>query len=64
MRVGYRRVSTAEQNLDRQDLGAVEKIFEEKVSASTTKRDALVEADRVLPLGVVGRFEHDGRRGG
>jgi DNA invertase Pin-like site-specific DNA recombinase len=43
MRVGYRRVSTAEQNLDRQDLGAVEKIFEEKVSASTAKRDALVE---------------------
>ena len=43
MKVGYRRVSTAEQNLDRQDLGAVEKIFEEKVSASTAKRDALVE---------------------
>ena len=43
MRIGYRRVSTAEQNLDRQDLGAVEKIFEEKVSASTVKRDALVE---------------------
>ena len=43
MKVGYRRVSTAEQNLDRQDLGTVEKVFEEKVSASTAKRDALVE---------------------
>ena len=43
MKVGYRRVSTAEGNLDRQDLGTVEKVFEEKVSASTAKRDALVE---------------------
>ena len=43
MKVGYLRVSTAQQNFDRQDLGAVEKVFEEKVSASTTKRDALVE---------------------
>ena len=43
MKVGYLRVSTALQNFDRQDLGAVEKVFEEKVSASTAKRDALVE---------------------
>ena len=27
MKVGYRRVSTTEQNFDRQELGEVEKIF-------------------------------------
>ena len=43
MRVGYRRVSTTEQNFDRQDLGAVEKMFEEKVSGKNTDRQALQE---------------------
>ena len=43
MRVGYRRVSTAEQNFDRQELGEVEKVFEEKVSGKNTDRDALQE---------------------
>ena len=33
MRIGYRRVSSAEQNLDRQELTECEKVFEEKVSA-------------------------------
>lgn len=33
MRIGYRRVSSQEQNLDRQQLEACEKVFEEKVSA-------------------------------
>lgn len=33
MRIGYRRVSSQDQNLDRQDLGACEKVFEEKASA-------------------------------
>jgi DNA invertase Pin-like site-specific DNA recombinase len=33
MRIGYRRVSTEEQNLDRQELPGCEKLFEEKASA-------------------------------
>ena len=33
MRIGYRRVSTEEQNLDRQELPDCEKVFEEKASA-------------------------------
>ena len=37
MKIGYRRVSTVEQNLDRQDLGNIDKIFEEKLSAATAK---------------------------
>ena len=43
MRVGYRRVSTTEQNLDRQELTNVEKVFEEKVSGKDTNRAALNE---------------------
>lgn len=43
MKVGYRRVSSLEQNLDRQELGAVERVFEEKVSAKTKDRAALTE---------------------
>ena len=40
--VGYRRVSSIDQSLDRQDLGAVEKVFEEKLSgASASDRPAL-----------------------
>lgn len=42
--VGYRRVSTIDQTLDRQDLGEVEKVFEEKLSAaSASDRPALQE---------------------
>ena len=42
--VGYRRVSTLDQTLDRQDLGEIEKVFEEKVSgASASDRPALQE---------------------
>lgn len=37
LRIGYRRVSTIDQNLDRQDLGAVDKVFEEKLSGATAK---------------------------
>lgn len=33
MRIGYRRVSSEDQNLDRQDLSGCEKVFEEKASA-------------------------------
>jgi DNA invertase Pin-like site-specific DNA recombinase len=43
MKVGYRRVSTMDQNLDRQDLGVVDRIFEEKVSGKNTDRAALQE---------------------
>ena len=39
MRVGYRRVSTAEQNFDRQELGDVEKVFEEKISGKNADRE-------------------------
>lgn len=40
--VGYRRVSTIDQSLERQDLGEVEKVFEEKLSgASASDRPAL-----------------------
>jgi hypothetical protein len=35
--VGYRRVSTTDQNFDRQDLGPVDKLFEEKLSGKTAK---------------------------
>ena len=43
MRVGYRRVSTIEQNLDRQDLGDVERVFEDKASGKDTDRTELQE---------------------
>ena len=43
MRVGYRRVSTVEQNLDRQDLGIVERVFEDKASGKDTDRTELLE---------------------
>lgn len=35
--VGYRRVSTLDQSLDRQEIGEVDKLFEEKVSGATAK---------------------------
>lgn len=37
MKIGYRRVSSVDQNLDRQDLGDIDKLFEEKLSAATAK---------------------------
>ncbi len=43
MKVGYRRVSTIDQNLDRQELGSVDRVFEEKVSGKNTDRAALQE---------------------
>jgi DNA invertase Pin-like site-specific DNA recombinase len=43
MKIGYRRVSSVDQNLDRQDLGTVDKVFEEKLSgASSHNRPALL----------------------
>lgn len=41
--VGYRRVSTFDQSLDRQDLQGCDRIFEEKVSGSTRERPQLSE---------------------
>ena len=41
MKVGYRRVSTLEQSLDRQDLGKCHRVFEEKESGGSANRPAL-----------------------
>lgn len=35
--IGYRRVSSESQNLDRQELGNVDKVFEEKLSGKSAK---------------------------
>ena len=43
MRVGYKRVSSVEQNLARQDLGDVERIFEDKTSGKDADREQLQE---------------------
>jgi DNA invertase Pin-like site-specific DNA recombinase len=43
LKVGYRRVSTIDQNLDRQELGNVDRVFEEKISGKNTDRAALQE---------------------
>lgn len=44
MKIGYRRVSTHEQNLDRQDLGQLDKVFEEKISGSSAKQRPELQA--------------------
>lgn len=44
MKIGYRRVSTHEQNLDRQDLGQLDKVFEEKTSGSSAKQRPELQA--------------------
>ena len=41
MKVGYRRVSSVDQSLARQDLGDCERVFEEKLSGSSANRPAL-----------------------
>ncbi|WP_083599439.1 recombinase family protein [Shimia gijangensis] len=41
--IGYRRVSTYDQKLDRQDLGDIDQLFEEKESGSDRTRPALRE---------------------
>lgn len=40
-KVGYKRVSSTEQNLDRQTLEGCDKVFEEKVSGASKERKAL-----------------------
>lgn len=42
-RIGYQRVSTEEQNLARQDLGSVDRLFSDKASGGTKERPALQE---------------------
>lgn len=44
MKIGYRRVSTHEQNLDRQDLGQLDKVFEEKISGASAKQRPELQA--------------------
>jgi DNA invertase Pin-like site-specific DNA recombinase len=41
--VGYRRVSSADQRLDRQDLGDVDKMFEDHASGKDRDRPGLAE---------------------
>ena len=41
MKVGYRMVSTLDQNLDRQDMSDVERVFEDKASGKDTDRVVL-----------------------
>lgn len=43
MRVSYTRVSTVDQNTDRQAIEGVERTFEDKASGGTTDRPALKE---------------------
>ena len=43
MRIGYTRVSTTEQNTDRQELPDIEKMFVDKASGGSTDRPALQE---------------------
>ena len=43
MRIGYRRISTADQKFDRQELGEVGRLFEEQASGSKKDRPALDE---------------------
>lgn len=44
MKIGYRRVSSLDQNLDRQDLGHLDKVFEEKLSGSAAKHRPELQA--------------------
>lgn len=43
MRVKYRPVSRMEQNLDRQDLGVVEPVLQDKASGKDADRTELIE---------------------
>lgn len=40
-KIGYRRVSSAEQNLERQEIDYCDRVFEEKLSGSSLNRPAL-----------------------
>lgn len=42
--IGYKRVSSEGQNLDRQDLGELDKVFEEKLSGKSAKDRPALQA--------------------
>jgi DNA invertase Pin-like site-specific DNA recombinase len=42
--IQYKRVSSEGQNLDRQDMGLCDKVFEEKVSGKNTKDRPALQA--------------------
>ena len=42
-KIGYTRVSTTEQNTDRQELGDISRLFEDKASGGNAERPALQE---------------------
>jgi DNA invertase Pin-like site-specific DNA recombinase len=42
--IGYKRVSSEGQNLDRQDLGQIDKVFEEKLSGKSAKDRPALQA--------------------
>ena len=55
MKVGYRRVGTIDQNLDRQDMSGVDRVFEDKASGKDTDRVAL--QDMIAFVGTVRQNE-------
>ena len=42
-RLGYKRVSTEDQHLDNQELGKLDRLFEEKISGKSTARPELMK---------------------
>ena len=42
-KIGYTRVSTSDQNTDRQELGDISRLFEDKASGGNAERPALQE---------------------
>ena len=40
-KIGYTRVSTTEQNTDRQELGDISRLFEDNASGGNAERPAL-----------------------
>lgn len=50
-KIGYRRVSSDEQNLDRQDLSFCDRVFEEKLSGGSIKRPELTKMLDFLWMG-------------
>ncbi|WP_170358636.1 recombinase family protein [Ruegeria arenilitoris] len=50
-KIGYRRVSSEEQNLERQDMSYCDRIFEEKLSGGSMKRPELAKMLDFLWMG-------------
>ena len=53
MKVQYKRVSSIQQNLDRQDLEGMDRVFEEKDSGASKDRPALLEMLQFVRAGDV-----------